>query len=73
MHGRYIGPLKELQGQTAILRWTGMPPNMKMLAQFDGKQDWRVQPDFKLKHPITGALLCGGWHEFDESDFEKIT
>lgn len=61
---RYCGPLRELSGKTALVRPHEKDTENKCLAQFDGKDDWRVGPEHKLKHPETGALLCLDWHEF---------
>ncbi len=67
--GSYIGPWKELSGQTSLLR---VKDEKTYLAQFEGEADWRVQDEFKLRHPYTGEFLCYGWHEFPVEHFKEI-
>lgn len=69
---RYCGPLRELSGKTALVRPHEKDTENKCLAQFDGKDDWRVGPEHKLKHPETGALLCLDWHEFPRAHFQEV-
>jgi hypothetical protein len=75
-HAEYCGPIKELLGKTALVKpdeTYDLPLEQRTLqAQFDGKDDWRVRPDHKLRHPITGAYLCNGWHTFPVTHFKLL-
>lgn len=72
----YCGPLKQLVGQKALVRPDAtydLPLEQRTLqAQFHGKDDWRVSPKHKLRHPETDALLCTGWHTFPASHFKLL-
>lgn len=66
----YCGPLHELRHpqKRGVLLQMGEVEGT-VIVQFDGKEDWRNPEEHKLKHPVTKALLCVGWHLFDASDF----
>ena len=58
-HGTYIGPIKRLQGHTALLRYETTDGGV--LAQFD---------DLKRLSGVSLALsLAHGWHKFEIDDF----
>ena len=58
-HGTYIGPIKRLQGHTALLRYETTDGGV--LAQFD---------DLKRLSGVSLALsLAHGWHKFASCDF----
>jgi len=65
----YVGTLRDLAGKTALIQ-RHPSDESKLLAQFDGNEDWRVREEYKLKHPVTNANLCLGWHEFPVTDFK---
>lgn len=70
---RYVGPiglLKISHNSTALVRPT--ESSLFVEAQFDGKEDWRLPAENKLKHPDTGAMLCLGWHVFPVAHFAEM-
>lgn len=71
-HAEYVGPLRELKGKTALVQ-PHPGDKDKLLAQFDGHQDWRMGEKFdehRLRHPETGVVLSHSWHEFPVADFK---
>lgn len=65
-HGKYIGKIAELKGETAMLRedpfsFEHQSRSPFVLAQFD-----------KLELTLNGANLAHGWHLFEKTDFEEI-
>ena len=58
-HGHYVGPLKHLQGEPALLMRSEKPGIV--LAQFD---------DLDRFDGDKAPRLAFGWHEFREEDFK---
>ena len=71
-HVKYIGPLEALRRMHKNTALVKVSAPGKVLAQFDGNEDWRVSAGHRLQHPETGAWLCLGWHEFPAADFDVM-
>lgn len=67
LHGIYVGPLKHLQGKTALMRPL---ERTQVLVQFDDTTATR-EPELLASRPsLVLALSLGfGWHEFPAADF----
>lgn len=60
----YIGDVEQLRGEKAIVLFEGD----LLMAQFNGPP--AVADKVKFVHPITGEMLCFGWHKFFRGEFE---
>jgi hypothetical protein len=73
MFGTYVGPLKSLQGEKAMLRTDDGGPGM-VLAQFNNTalhHPTNVELRPELYNPSHGKAMLGyGWHPFRTSDFK---
>ena len=64
-HGKYVGPRKDLQGETALLQndccISGHETPDIIMAQFDDIDKFGHNTDERLAY---------GWHNFSETDFQ---